>query len=319
VAPAQIRICDVQTGRQITSIELGDTFARRFAAPYRVAHRADLINGLATTVAGHDNITLKTSSRVSGVVPGSAPALKFLSGEQETSDLVVVADGIRSQLRENIAPGMKPRPSGETLFRALAPASALPATLDPKSVYLWLGPRGHVVHYAVSGGRRVNIVASLEAQHAMSGWNGHASRDDVLGFFSRLNPDLRQCLEAPASWLSWTGADLQPFSGWSSGACVLTGDAAHASLPYLAQGAAMALEDASVLSKCIGSGEHTGIAEALARFEAERQPRTARITLASRRNARIYHMTGAAAVARNLALRVMPGTAHLRQLAWIYA
>ncbi len=316
-APARIRICDAISGRQLSMLELGDSFTSRFGSPYRVAHRADLINALAQTAGRDEAITIHNNSRITGLQPGQPARLQTLSGEPHESDLVIVADGIRSALRAQIAPDSQPRLSGETLYRALAPAGDLPDALDPDAVYLWLAPGAHIVHYLVSGGRRVNIVASIEQPANQAGWNNIASRDNVLRALPGAATELTELLSAPASWLAWTGADLDPVSTWSRDNCVLAGDAAHASLPYLAQGAAMALEDAACLAGCIGEGSGD-LSAALASYQAQRQPRTARIVRESRKNALIYHMRGPRAVARNLALRMLPGSMQLQRLAWIY-
>lgn len=316
-APARIRICDAISGRQLSELELGDSFAKRFGSPYRVAHRADLINALAQTAARNNAITIVNDCRITALEPGEPARLKTLSGEMHDSDLVIAADGIRSPLRAHIAPGSEPRLSGETLYRALAPAGELPSALDPDAVYLWLAPGAHIVHYLVSGGRQLNIVASIEQPANQTGWNNIANRDDVLAALPGTASALQDLLSAPASWLAWTGADLEPFTTWSRDNCVLAGDAAHASLPYLAQGAAMALEDAACLAACVGDGDN--LKAALASYQTQRQPRTARIIEESRRNAAIYHMRGPMARARNLALRVLPGSMQLQRLAWIYS
>lgn len=316
-APARIRICDAVSGKQLTALELGDSFAKKFGSPYRVAHRADLINALAQATSGNDNIELVNDCRIAGLELDEPARLKTQSGEIHDSDLVIAADGFRSPLRGQIAPGNDPRLSGDTMYRALAPASALPAALDPDAVYLWLAPGAHVVHYLVSGGRRLNIVVSAEQPTGQSGWNNIASRDDALAAIPHATTALHDVLSTPSSWLAWAGVDLNPFTGWSSRNCVLAGDAAHASLPYLAQGAAMALEDASCLAACIGDGEN--LEAALSLYEAQRQPRTARIIEESRRNARIYHMRGSMAQLRNLTLRSLPGSVQMQRLAWIYA
>ncbi|WP_108881178.1 FAD-dependent monooxygenase [Anderseniella sp. Alg231-50] len=317
-APDRIRICDAISGRQLSELDLGDSFTRKFGSPYRVAHRADLINALAQSASRIADITIVNDCRITGLEPGASTCVKTLSGEAHETDLVVAADGIRSQLRAHIGLENQPRLSGETLYRALAPASDLPAGLDPDAVYLWLAPGAHVVHYRVSGGRRLNIVASIEQPADQTGWNNIASRGDVLAALPGAASALRDLLSAPASWLAWTGADLDPFTSWSRDNCVLVGDAAHASLPYLAQGAAMALEDAECLAACIGDGSGD-LTAALVRYESRRQPRTARIIEESRRNAGIYHMRGPKAQARNLALRFMPGSMQMQRLAWIYA
>ncbi len=316
-APARIRICDAVSGRQLSELELGDNFTRKFGSPYRVAHRADLIDALAQTASRNSAISIVKDCRITGLQPGEPTGLKTLSGETHEADLVIAADGIRSALRTHIAPGSEPRQSGETLYRALAPAGDLPDALDRDAVYLWLAPGAHVVHYLVSGGRQLNMVASIEQPANQTGWNNIASGDDVLGALPGVTSALHDLLSTPASWLAWTGADLEPFTTWSRDNCVLVGDAAHASLPYLAQGAAMALEDAACLAACLGGGDD--MKTALASYERQRQPRTARITEESRRNAAIYHMRGPKAQARNMALRLLPGSMQLQRLAWIYS
>lgn len=316
-APARIRICDAISGKQLSALELGDNFEKKFGSPYRVAHRADLINALAHAAAADDNISLVNNCRITGLEPGRSARLRTESGEVHGSDLVIAADGFRSPIRGQIAPGNDPRLSGETMYRALAPASVLLAELDPDAVYLWLAPGAHVVHYLVSGGRRLNIVASVEQPGNQTGWNNIASRDDLLAAIPGVASTLRNLLSLPESWLAWAGVDLNPFTTWSTSNCVLVGDAAHASLPYLAQGAAMALEDAACLAACIGEGEN--IPRAIARYEAQRQPRTTRIIEESRRNARIYHLRGSMAQVRNLTLKSLPGSVQLQRLAWIYA
>ncbi len=317
-APERIRVCDAISGKQLSVLELGDSFTSRFGSPYRVAHRADLINALAQTAAQNKSINIVNNCRITGLEPGRPARLKTISGETHEADLVIAADGIRSALRAQIAPDSQPRLSGETLYRALAPAGDLPRDLDPDAVYLWLAPGAHIVHYLVSSGRRLNIVASIEQPANQAGWNNIAGRDDVLGALPGATSALTELLSVPASWLAWTGADLDPVPTWSQDNCVLAGDAAHASLPHLAQGAAMALEDAACLATCIGEGSGD-LKAALASYQAQRQPRTARIVRESRKNALIYHMRGPKALARNLALKLMPGSMQLQRLAWIYA
>jgi salicylate hydroxylase len=230
--------------------------------------------------------------------------------------LAIGADGVRSVMRRSIAPDVGPRQTGDVLYRALSPASALPAGLDPEAVHMFLGAGAHAVAYLVSGGKRLNIVASVAGAAPVEGWNALASREQVLAAFPGACKPLHDLLSAPTSWLAWAAADLEPFEGWSKGHAVLVGDAAHATLPHLAQGAAMALEDAVELAAQVGDGD--GIPAALARFEAARKARTSRVVLGSRSQGKIYKMSGPAGFARNLALKFMPPARQLERLAWIY-
>ncbi|MDX1715521.1 MAG: FAD-dependent monooxygenase [Anderseniella sp.] len=317
VAPAAICVHDAASDRSLSRLTLGTTFARRFGAPYRVAHRADLLNALKAEAAALDGIEVHTGQRLTGLdlANPDKPVLRF-NGEALSCDLAVAADGIRSAARQAIAAHVSPRQTGDVLYRAMCPASALPDDIDTTNVHMWLSPGAHVVAYGVSGGKRINIVASVAGAAPVDGWNALASRDQVLSAFPSACARLRALLNEPANWLAWSAADLEPFDGWSKGHAILVGDAAHATLPHLAQGAAMALEDAVELAKHVGDG--TGIAAALARFEATRKPRTSRITLGSRTQGRIYKMSGPSALARNLAMKLLPASRQLERLAWIY-
>jgi 2-polyprenyl-6-methoxyphenol hydroxylase-like FAD-dependent oxidoreductase len=317
-APSAVHLHDAATGSTRTRMPLGDSFASRFGAPYRVAHRGDLVAALQDTAASGSNIEVITGQRLSGLdlSDPAQPALTF-NGRTITCDLAIGADGVRSTMRRTIAPAVQPRVTTDVLYRATCPVSALPGGLDPDEVHLWLGAGAHAVGYTVSGGKRFNIVVSAAGGTPVEGWNALATREQVLGAFPALCPPLRELLSAPANWLSWTAADVEPFPGWSSGHAVLVGDAAHATLPHLAQGAAMALEDAVALASEIGEGEGD-IPAALARFEAARHARTSRIILGSRSQGRMFRMSGPAAVARNLAMRLLPARRKLDRLAWIY-
>jgi salicylate hydroxylase len=316
-APQAIHVHDARTGATRSSLPLGSRFEARFGAPYRVAHRADLLKALAEAAARLDNVRIVTDQRLTGLDLSNPaePRLKF-NGEGNPCDLAIGADGVRSVMRKSIAPDVSPRQTADVLYRALSPASALPAGLDPDAVHMFLGAGAHAVAYLVSGGKRLNIVASVAGAAPVEGWNALASREQVLAAFPGACKALHELLSAPTSWLAWAAADLEPFNGWSKGHAILVGDAAHATLPHLAQGAAMALEDAVELAAQVGDGD--GIPDALARFETSRKPRTSRVVLGSRSQGKIYKMSGPAALARNLALKFMPPARQLERLAWIY-
>lgn len=317
VAPAAIHVHDATTDKPLSVLGLGAAFEKRFGAPYRVAHRADLLNALKAEATALDGIEIHTGQRLTGLdlAEPEKPTLRF-NGETLPCELAIAADGIRSVARHAIAPHVNPRQTGNVLYRAMCPASALPAGMDATNVYMWLSPGAHVVAYAVSGGKRINIVASVAGAAAVDGWNALATRDQVLSAFPSACVRLQSLLKEPANWLAWSAADLNPFDGWSRGHAVLVGDAAHATLPHLAQGAAMALEDAVELAAQVGDGSN--LAASLARFEAVRKPRTSRITLGSRTQGHIYKMSGPSALARNLAMKLLPASRQLERLAWIY-
>lgn len=315
VIPTEIHVRDGVSGSLLQRIRLGKPFEARFGAPYRVCHRADLLAGLVATACELNSITLETDARVTSA-DVEAPSLALADGRHITGAAIIAADGIRSTIRTLICGKSDPVPRGQTIFRALIPLKDVPPEIEADCVTLWLYPRGHVVHYPVSNWRSFNIVAALDVRTPDEGWNTLAQRREVVPCFSRACDALTLLLEAPFTWLKWQGADLGPLPRWSKANALLIGDAAHATLPYLAQGAVMALEDACVLSREMSRG--LAPASAFINVESMRRQRTTRIQAQSRRMAKIYHASGALALARNAVLRFGGTSPALRQMEWIY-
>lgn len=315
VIPSEIHVRDGVSGRPIQRIRLGKGFEENFGAPYRVAHRADLLNGLLTTVRQRPGIALHTGHRIEGTENGARGSNLILGGGGRVDGrAVIAADGIRSGLREAVCGRIEPVHRGQTIFRALVPLQSVPPEIEADCVTLWLCPGGHVVHYPVSNWRNFNIVASADSARRIPGWSEQARTRDVLPFFTTACDDLLNLINAVPNWLAWEAADLPELPRWSKGSIVLVGDAAHATLPYLAQGAVMALEDACVLRNELKTGGDAPFA----RFEAARRDRTAAIQQQSRGMTRIYHARGPVALARNLGLRLGGSRALLNRTRWIY-
>ncbi|MEQ1524618.1 MAG: FAD-dependent monooxygenase, partial [Aestuariivirga sp.] len=191
------------------------------------------------------------------------------------------------------------------LHRGLIPIASVPASVNIDVVTLWLFPGGHVVHYAVSNWRHFNIVAAVEDPD-ISLWNA----------FQGACQPLADILELKIEWTKWPALDLAPVPIWSKNRTVLIGDAAHATLPYLAQGAAMALEDACVLSSVIQNANE--LESAFRDFAESRYTRTSAIQKKSRQLGRIYHAGGILRRARNALLKTVPPKRFINQLSWIY-
>ncbi len=314
--PGCIAVRDGVSGEPLTTIELSGVFENRFGKPYRVAHRGDLLQALLEASRGHANIEIHTGAEVTGFDDTDTVKLDLADGPTARADVLIGADGIRSAVRRRIFPHTAIRDAGHTIFRSLIPTSAAPETADLANVTLWLCPNGHVVQYPLNRGR-LNLVAIHESAQTIDGWRTPASPGEVSALFRACCPALLALLEAPQSWRKWPGADIEPSAPWGDGNVTLIGDAAHASLPYLAQGAAMALEDAATLSDLLAepAGE---VSDVLRRYESHRHVRTARIVHQSRRMGRVYHMTGMAAAARNQVMRSMPDAYMLKRIAWIY-
>ncbi|HUQ36501.1 MAG TPA: FAD-dependent monooxygenase [Aestuariivirga sp.] len=304
VSPAEIHVRDGVSGNILQRIPLGAEFENRFGAPYRVAHRADLQNALLESVRSKPVIKLQTNAGVTNVSLAET-SLTLKSGKVFTGQAIIAADGVHSILRNLVTGQRGKKQSGHTLHRGLVPIGSIPASANADVVTLWLYPGGHVVHYAVSNGKHFNIVAAVEDSEISLG----------TAFQRACNP-LAEILSAKIKWIKWPARDFAPAPIWTRNRTVLIGDAAHASLPYLAQGAAMALEDACVLSSAIQSA--ASLESAFQDFSEARFKRTNAIQKRSRQLRRIYHARGVLRQARNVVLSAMPVAAFARQLSWIY-
>jgi salicylate hydroxylase len=219
-----------------------------------------------------------------------------------------------------------PRPAGHTAWRTLIPAEAAPknaiASAIAPAVNLWLGADTHLVHYPVKAGRMINVVAIVGDDWGEPGWNTPGEPRELLDRFSaeHWHASARDLLAASERWQKWALFARPPLATWGTtwgnGRVTLLGDAAHPMLPYLAQGAAMAIEDAAVLAACLE--RNPDVPAALRTYEASRLPRTTRVQRDASRNATVYHMSGAAAVLRSLALMAMGGDRLISRYDWLY-
>lgn len=304
VSPAEIQIRDGLTGNIMQRIRLGADFEKQFGAPYRVAHRADLLNGLLETARLRPGIKLQNNAEVADVSIAET-TLTLKSGKIHTGQAIIAADGVHSLIRSRLLGHQRKKPIGHMLHRGLAPIAAIPASVNVDAVTLWLCPGGHVVHYAVSNWRHFNIVAAVEDPE-ISLWSA----------FQGACQPLADILDQKIQWTKWPALDLAPAPTWSENRTVLIGDAAHATLPYLAQGAAMALEDACVLANEIQNADE--LESAFRNFSGQRYRRTAAIQKRSRRLARIYHASGVLRHVRNVVLSAASPREFSRRLSWIY-
>jgi salicylate hydroxylase len=317
VIPSEIHVRDGQTGAILQRLRLGKPFEEKYGAPYRVCHRADLLAGLVRSAEANDRITLHTGCRATAMTSiDDGAELTLEGGPVEKGRGVIAADGIRSELRASICGEAAPTHRGHTIFRALTPFSAVPPGIEADCVTLWLYPGGHVVHYPVSNWRNFNIVAAIDADAVEQGWSTLAETRELRLAFAESCESLDELIDAPTQWLKWPGADLGNLPQWAAGNTVLMGDAAHATLPYLAQGAVMALEDACVLADSLRGLD---VADAFAAFAGARMARCARIQAQSRQQGEVYHAKGARALARNAAFKLAGNAILSRRTDWIYS
>lgn len=323
VAPEAILV-HTAAGSRLTRIPLGFAATARYGAPYWVIHRGDLQAALIEAVQASPDIDLRLGTRVEDYVVHahgiSVACRRGAATADEHGIALVAADGLWSHLRLRMGQHIRPQFRQRTAWRALVPATQVEPEFRRPEVQLWLGRDAHLVHYPVKAGAMINIVAIVADRWAEPGWNGEGVREELLARFSPWNwiEPVRTLLAQPERWLKWALYDLAPLRAWGDGPATLLGDAAHPMLPFLAQGAAMAIEDAAVLASCLAQ-QPTAPAAALRRYEVLRQYRTERVQRAARRNSSVYHLSAAEAVLRNLYLRVAGGGMLLRRYNWLYA
>ena len=231
---------------------------------------------------------------------------------------LIAADGLWSSLRKQVAPHAKLLFAGATAWRTLLPRDGLGAPFDAPNVGLWLGPRAHLVHYPVRGGRELNVVAVVEGGESRQGWNIEAEAAGLLPRVDGWASPALELLRRAKSWRCWSLYRLKPLRHFTQGRIALLGDAAHPVLPYLAQGAGLAIEDAVTLAASFA--EHNGDAPAAFRlYERSRRPRAARVQREALRFGRLYHLSGLMASARNLVLSRRSPDRLLASFDWLYA
>lgn len=315
--PEAAEVRDHRSGRLLLRNPLGEAAMARWGAPYWQAHRADLHAVLlaAAQAAGRTRFRLGASV---AAVEGASVVLG--DGERLTGDAVVGCDGVRSVVRQSLWGEGAAHFTGEVAWRAVVPVERLPAGLIRPIAAVWTGGGRHFVHYPVRGGALINFIAiTEEADWRVESWSEPGDKAALAAAFSGWPPSVRALIGGADSVLRWALYGRPPLERWSKGAVTLLGDAAHPMLPFLAQGAGMAIEDAVVLARCLQDGE--GVEASLARYEAARRARTAKVQAWSRRNATLFHLPAAAAAAAfgaaSLLDRLRPGGGAER-FDWLY-
>jgi salicylate hydroxylase len=248
--------------------------------------RADLLELLLRAVPAE---AFKLGMRCSGVQQDpSGVTVTFDAGGNVRADVVIGADGIHSVVRDHVTTASAPRASGLCAWRSLVPAAAAPAFARRPVQTLWLGHRHHLVHYPVSAGRLVNIVAFSPARAGdAESWSAEGRPQDLAAEFAGWDPRLGELIAAARRVGRWSVLDRAPLPRWVRGRVGLLGDAAHPMLPFFAQGAGQAIEDAAALAACLAA---EAPARALARYERVRSARATRVQEASRGRIAHHHM-----------------------------
>ena len=323
VVPEALVVRSGVTGQRIVRMPLGEAAERRYGAPYWMAHRGDLHAALVAAAGASSDITITCGAKVEDYAVhrhGLTIQVRQGTGFAEEYGIALIgADGLWSSLRPRVGNRETPNFRQRTAWRSLVDAADVPETAREPVVQLWLGRHAHLVHYPVRGGAAINLVAIVRDFHEQPGWSGEGSQRDLITRFSpwAWSRHARNLLKLAGAWQTWGLYDLPTLRRWGEGPVTLVGDAAHPMLPFLAQGAGMAIEDAAVLARCLARSPGD-IPSALRAYEQARAARVARVQQASRRNGAIYHQAGPEALFRNVGMRMIGGRRLITRYDWIY-
>ena len=288
VRPARIAMRRWKDDSLIHEVPLGETVRGRYGCIYANVLRSDLVRILSDALSRHPGVGIHYGlSAVSVVMEDDGATLQLDNGSALRADVVIGADGIRSMVQSAIHGRIPSRFSGAVAYRALVPrerVSHLPVEVTNR-----MGPDAHVVTYFVGEDARwLNLVCVVpEPNWDVESWTEPGSVEELRAAFTDWSPELRRLLdlvEAPV--FRWALHDREPLSEWGSGAVTLLGDACHPMLPFMAQGACQAIEDAAVLAACLDDDVETS----LRRYEAARRPRATKVQSLSWRNRETYHL-----------------------------
>jgi salicylate hydroxylase len=296
-------------------------FTERFGAPHLTVHRADLLNILSRNLR---RARVHLAARCTEVEPlANGARARFADGSEIEADAIVGADGLHSAVRGSLFGTDAPRFTGCICYRGLVPRAEVPRDIYTPDSTMWMGPHGHVVHYWVRRGEFLNIVAHYDSDAwTEESWTRECDRAELMQTYAQWHPSLLRLYQCGEHWYKWALYDRDPLPHWSKGHITLLGDAAHAMLPYLGQGACMAIEDGYILAAAIAH-RPDDMKAALLDYEALRRPRADRAVLGSRMRARENHLASPWARLKRDAkflLRDWFGTDKTAfQAAWLYA
>ena len=308
-----------RTGQKVFSIPIAREARNRYGAPYLHAHRADLID-ILSRAAVQAGAQIRLGARVSAYVRDDAGLRVGLdTGAILPCDLLVGADGVRSTVRRQMLGEEAPRFTGAVAWRMTAPADVAPDL--PQSAIVWAGPGKHAVTYRIRRGTLINFVGVVETRDWRSeSWDQAGDPVELEKIFGDCASPIPDIIASASHCFVWALFDRDPLPSWSEDRVTLLGDACHPMPPFQAQGAAMAIEDAVVLAKCLNA---EGVSQAsLQRYEKLRKPRTSKVLASARANMGVFHRSNVVTQAATygpmkLADRLFPSFVRSRQ-DWIY-
>jgi salicylate hydroxylase len=278
------------TGQEWSLYRGGLPGEQRYGYPSFTLHRVDLHGMLLEAVRALKPGAIHLNRRCTGFdATGSGVSIAFEDGTRATGDVLVGADGIHSKIRQQLFGPAKPRFTGQMAWRGVAPMGGLPESLRKIAQVTWIGPTAHISCYPVRSGELFNFVGQVDRDDwQVESWIAEGSIEECLADFPGWHPDVKRMIENNEKLYKWALFLRDPLPRWTEGRVTLLGDACHAMLPYLGQGANSAMEDGLVLARCVE--QHAADPdEALQRYEAARRHRTTRIVEASAEMVHTFH------------------------------
>ena len=304
------------TGEVISQFALAEEHLRLHRAPYNQLHRADFHRLLVGKLDELKKNAVRLNSRVTAFEEtASEVRVRLASGEIVAGDLLVGADGVKSAVRAQIAGAAQPVYTGDAAWRLTIPTEKLPPGLMPQVMAVWMGPGAHVVCYYLRAGALLNFVGLVETDEVSEeSWTARFPWEKLKADFAGWHPDIQTIIDLADrdACYRWSLFYRPPLSSWSTRRATLLGDSVHATLPYLAQGAAMAIEDGAVLARALALAD---VPEALQIYQRNRVERTTRIVEGSSGNRTLFHMRDQQALRRAFAKRDEGAARN----AWLYS
>lgn len=287
--PRAIEVRAHRSGLKVAEFALGAAARARYGAPYYQVHRAELIHLLHSAAIAGDRVKVVPGTTITGIDSSADQAqVQTQSGKLWTGDLLIGADGIHSRALAYVDPSTEPQFTGMVAWRALVPVDAIPDAPLADVVTLWPGPGAHVVQYCVSHRQFINLIGCIERDDWTDpSWKARGTRAELQRDFAGWHSSLRRLFDYVDEPYLWALYDHAQPDSWTRKRVTLVGDACHPMLPFAAQGAAQAIEDAWALADCLRRTQYTD--EALAAFEQKRRERIERVQQESSRRAALYH------------------------------
>jgi salicylate hydroxylase len=292
------------TGETIQTFELSEEHERQHGAPYIQLHRADLHDLLVAKALERKPDVVHLNHKVIDFVEhADGVELRFADGSSAQGDLLVGSDGLKSIVRRQIVGDVPPTYTGDGVWRITVPSDRLPRDLLDQVMSVFMGPGGHAVCYYLRGGALLNFVGTVEAAVSEESWTLKFPWESLKADFAGWHPVIQAIIDAvdKDECYRWSLHNRPPIRNWSTQRATILGDAAHPTLPYLAQGAAMAIEDAAVLSRALS--QEGSVEQALDLYQRNRIDRTARVVEQSTENQKLFHHRSVDEIRRQFAHR----------------